>query len=587
MQTRRNQPYRKRIPYGMMNFEDVRKDDCYYVDKTMFIENIEAANKFFFFIRPRRFGKSLTLSMLQNYYDINKKDRFEELFGELYIGSHPTPEQGSYLIMRLNFSVVAAGLDDYQRGLDSHCNIAYCDFCDLYAEYLPAGIKEEMNKRNGCIDQLEYLCRETEKTGRDIYLFIDEYDHFTNKILAEPQHMLTYRQQTHGEGYLRLFFDAVKTATETSLKRVFVTGVSPVTMDDLTSGFNIGTNYSLESEFNAMMGFTEQEVRDMLTYYSTVCPFHHSVDELIERMKPWYDNYCFAKSRYGKETMYNSVMVLYFIDNYIRSDCEFPEYMVEDNIRVDYNKLRMLIRHDKNFEHDARVIQRLVTDGFVTGSLKKGFPAESINDPDNFVSLLFYFGLVTIGGTYKGDTKFLIPNEVVRDQIFKYLLSTYSENDLAVDNYEKSHLESLLAYDGNYKDYFRYIADTIKQYSSQRDRQKGEAYVHGFTLAMTCQSRFYRPISELDNQGGYADIFLRPLIENYPDMEHSYIIELKYCKADTTDEQVKKLFEDAKVQVTRYAESGVVEDVARKTHIHKLVVIFRSVDMVVCEEVFQ
>ena len=177
-----------------MNFEDVRKDDCYYVDKTPFIEDVEAAHMFFFFNRPRRFGKSLTLSMLQNYYDINKKDRFEELFGGLYIGSHPTPERNSYLIMRLNFSIVAAGLDDYQRGLDSHCNIAYCDFCDLYADYLPVGIKEEMNKWNGCIDQLEYLCRETGKVGRDIYLFIDEYDHFTNKILAEPQYMLTYRQ---------------------------------------------------------------------------------------------------------------------------------------------------------------------------------------------------------------------------------------------------------------------------------------------------------------------------------------------------------------------------------------------------------
>ena len=585
MLTHRNRPYRKRIPYGMMNFEDIVKDDCYYVDKTSFIEDVEASNKFFFFIRPRRFGKSLTLSMLQNYYDINKKDRFEELFGKLYIGSHPTPEQGSYLILRLNFSVVAAGLDDYQRGLDSYCAIEFYGFCTRYKRYLLDGATERVMACKGAIDQLAAICRECTDAGQHAYLFIDEYDHFTNKILTEPQHMLTYRQQTHGEGYLRLFFDAVKTATETSLKRVFVTGVSPVTMDDLTSGFNIGTNYSLETEFNAMMGFNEEEVRDMLAYYSTVCPFHHSIDELIERMKPWYDNYCFAESRYGKEAMYNSVMVLYFIDNYIRNDCEFPKYMVEDNIRVDYNKLRMLIRHDKNFEHDARVIQRLVTNGFVTGTLKKGFPAESINDPDNFVSLLFYFGLVTIGGTYMGETKFVIPNEVVRDQIYKYLLSTYSENDLSVDNYEKGQLESRLAYLGEYKQYFAYIADAIKQYSSQRDRQKGEAYVHGFTLAMTCQCRFYRPISELDNQGGYADIFLRPLIENYPDMEHSYIIELKYCKANTTDEQVKQLFDDAKAQIARYAESGVVEDVAHKTRIHKLVVIFRSVDMVACEEV--
>ena len=537
------------------------------------------------FIRPRRFGKSLTISMLQNYYDINKKDKFEQLFGGLYIGSHPTPERNSYLILKLNFSVVAAGLDDYQRGLDSTCAIQFYGFCARYKKNLPEGAAERVMACKGCIDQLEAICRECEDAGQYFYLFIDEYDHYTNKILAEPQHMTTYRQQTHGEGYLGLFFDAVKSATDSALRRVFVTGVSPVTMDDLTSGFNIGTNYSLEPEFNAMMGFTEHEVRDMLTYYSTVCPFHHSIDELIERMKPWYDSYCFAESLYGKETMYNSVMVLYFIDNYIRNDCQFPKYMVEDNIRVDYNKLRMLIRHDKNFEHDARVIQRLVTDGFVTGALKKGFPAESINDPDNFVSLLFYFGLATIGGTYLGDTKFVIPNEVVRDQIYKYLLSTYGENDLEVDNYEKGQLESRLAYLGEYKQYFQYIADAIKQYSSQRDRQKGEAYVHGFTLAMTCQCRFYRPISKLDNQGGYADIFLRPLIENYPDMEHCYIVELKYCKASTTDEQVRQLFEEARAQVTRYAESGVVEDVARKTHIHKLVVIFRSVDMVACEEV--
>ena len=422
MEQKKKRVYRKRIPYGMMNFEDVRKDDCYYVDKTPFIEEIEAANKYFFYIRPRRFGKSLTLSMLQNYYDVNKKDKFEQLFGDLYIGKNPTPERNSFLVLNLNFSVVAAGIDDYKDGLDATCNMAYNFFCDVYQQYLPENIKEEMNKQEGCIDQLQYICQECDKVGQQIYLFIDEYDHFTNKILAEPQYMTGYRKQTHGEGYLRLFFDAVKAATSTSLKRVFVTGVSPVTMDDLTSGFNIGTNYSLSAEFNEMTGFTEEEVREMLTYYSSVCPFRHSVDELIQVMKPWYDNYCFAEEVYGETTMYNSVMVLYFIDQYISSRCRIPKYMIEDNIRVDYNKLRILIRHDKEFAHDASIIQHLVTDGFVTGNLKRGFPAESINDPDNFVSLLFYFGMLTIDGTYRGKTKFVIPNEVVREQIYAYLL---------------------------------------------------------------------------------------------------------------------------------------------------------------------
>ena len=577
--------YRKRIPYGMMNFEDVRKEDCYYVDKTPYIEEVEASNKFFFYIRPRRFGKSLTLSMLQNYYDVNKEDKFEMLFGDLYIGKYPTPERNKYLVLWLDFSSVAAGLDDYKDGLDTNCNLAYNDFCDVYQDRLPKGIKEEMNKLDGCVEQLLYICREANKVGQQIYLFIDEYDHFTNKILGEPQHMSSYRKQTHGEGYLRLFFDAVKSATATSLKRVFVTGVSPVTMDDLTSGFNIGTNYSLSAEFNEMTGFTEEEVRDMLAYYSTVCPFHHSIDELIKTMKPFYDNYCFAEEAYGETTMYNSVMVLYFLDQYISNKCKIPRFMIEENIRIDYNKLRMLIRHDKEFANDASIIQRLVTQGFITGTLKKGFPAESINDPDNFISLLFYFGMITIAGTYRGKTKFVIPNEVVREQIYAYLLSTYKENELTYDKYKKNELESALAYDGDYKSYFGYIADTIKQYSSQRDRQKGEAYVHGFTLAMTCQNMFYRPISELDNQGGYADIFLCPRLENYPDLEHSYIVELKYCKADASDEQVEKLKQDAIAQVNRYADSEVVKTDVKNTHLHKLVVIFRSIDMVVCEEI--
>ena len=585
MEQKKKRVYRKRIPYGMMNFEDVRKDDCYYVDKTPFIEEIEAANKFFFYIRPRRFGKSLTLSMLQNYYDVNKKDKFEQLFGDLYIGKNPTPERNSFLVLNLNFSVVAAGIDDYKDGLDATCNMAYNFFCDVYQQYLPENIKEEMNKQEGCIDQLQYICQECDKVGQQIYLFIDEYDHFTNKILAEPQYMTNYRKQTHGEGYLRLFFDAVKAATSTSLKRVFVTGVSPVTMDDLTSGFNIGTNYSLSAEFNEMTGFTEEEVREMLTYYSSVCPFRHSVDELIQVMKPWYDNYCFAIKRYGKTTMYNSVMVLNFLDKYIRNDYDIPDSMVESNVRIDYDKVRMLIRHDKEFAHDASIIQQLVTQGFVTGKLVENFPAERINDPDNFLSLLFYFGMVTIDGTYDGSTKFIIPNEVVRDQMYTYLLDTYKENDLTYNSYDKGKLEAQLAYHGDYKAYFEFIAASLKRYSSQRDKQKGEAFVHGFTLAMTSQNQFYRPISELDNDGGYADIFLSPLCDIYKDMVDSYIIELKYCKTNTADEQLQVLFKEASAQICRYANSDIVKESVKTTKLHKLVVIYRGAEMVMCEEV--
>ncbi len=584
--TENEKRYPKRIPYGMMNFVAVRRDDCYYVDKTHYIEKIERANKFFFFIRPRRFGKSLTMSMLQHYYDVNDADKFDMLYKGLYIGDHPTPEHNKYLVIILNFSIVDASLDSYQQGLDDHCNIRFCSFCDRYSRLLPPETKDEMNKRTGAIKQLDYLCDVCSELGLKIYLFIDEYDHFTNKILAEPGCLDAYRQETHGTGYLRLFFDSVKTGTYSSIERVFVTGVSPVTMDDLTSGFNIGTNYTLNYEFNEMVGFTEAEVRAMLTYYTDFCNLHkYTVDELIEIMKPWYDNYCFAEDAYGETTMYNSNMVLYFIDNYVGSKGRLPRNMVEENIRVDYNKLRMLIRRDKEFAHDASVIQNLVNNGYITGTLKTGFPAENIGDPDNFISLLYYFGMVTIGGTHEGDTKFVIPNEVVREQIFRYLLDTYKENDLTFENYEMSPLCSRLAYRGQWKEYFQYIADAIHRYSSQRDKQKGEYFVHGFTLAMTCQNRFYRPISESDTQEGYADIFMMPLLDIYSDMLHSYIIELKYAKSKDSETKVEELRKQATEQVKRYAETEMVKSAVKTTTLHRIVVVFHGTEMVVCEEV--
>ena len=581
-----NQPVkRKRIPYGMMNFIDVREDDCYYVDKTHYIPLIENANKYFFYIRPRRFGKSLTISMLHHYYNILEADKFEKWYGDLYIGKHPTPERNSYLIIYLNFAVVNAELNSYQQSLDAHCNTEFNFFCDVYAQYLPEGIKEEMNKKKGAVEQLDYLYKECVKTNQQIYLFIDEYDHFTNKILSEPSCLEDYKSETHGTGYLRSFFDTVKAGTDSTIKRCFVTGVSPVTMDDLTSGFNIGTNYSLSPEFNEMTGFNEEEVRAMLDYYATTCQFHHSTDELIEAMKPWYDNYCFAKKSYGRTTMYNSNMVLYFLDNYIRNEGEMPGNMVEENIRVDYNKLRMLIRKDKEFAHDASTIQTLVQQGYVTGELKTGFPAETVAEPDNFISLLFYFGMLTISGTLEGETKLTIPNQVVREQLYSYLLDTYNEADLRFDNWEKGKLASAMAYRGDWKAYFDYIAECLHRYSSQRDKQKGEAYVHGFTLAMTAQNRFYRPISEQENQEGYADIFMFPLLDIYKDMLHSYIIELKYAKGKDSDEKVEQLRQEAITQANRYAASETVQKAIGTTTLHKIIVVYQGMKMVVCEEV--
>ena len=576
---------RKLLPYGMMNFADIRLDNYYYVDKTSFIPVIEQSDRFFFFIRPRRFGKSLTLNMLQHYYDVRTRDKFDALFGDLYIGKHPTRDRNSYLVLYLNFSGISGELHNYRQGLDAHCNTSFDYFFGIYAEYLPKGIKEVLNEKAGAVEQLDYLYHQCELAGQQIYLFIDEYDHFTNAILSDAESIHRYTEETHKEGYLRAFFNRVKAGTYSSIKRCFITGVSPVTMDDLTSGFNIGTNYSLTPKFNAMMGFTEEEVREMLTYYSTKAPFHHTVDELIELMKPWYDNYCFAQECYDQPTLYNSNMVLYFVKNYIDNNGKAPRNMIESNIRIDYEKLRMLIRKDKEFAHDASIIQTLVSQGYITGELKDGFPAANIVDSDNFVSLLYYFGMLTVSGTYKGKTKLIIPNQVVREQLYTYLLNTYNEADLSFNNHEKDELSSALAYDGAWQSYFDYIADCLKRYASQRDKQKGESFVHGFTLAMTAQNRFCRPISEADTQSGYVDIFLSPMLEIYPDMSHSYIIELKYARYKDPESRVEELRAEAIAQTNRYADTDRVKNAIGTTQLHKIVVVYKGMEMRVCEEV--
>ena len=577
-------PGRKRLPYGMMNFAVIRREDYYYVDKTRFIPLIEEADRFFFFIRPRRFGKSLTLNVLQHYYDVRTRDRFEALFGDLYIGQHPTPSRNTYLVLYLNFSGITGELSNYRKGLDAHCGITFENFCKKYADLLPQGTPEGLCAVSGAVEQLDYLYQACERAGQKMYFFIDEYDHFTNAILADPESLYRYTNETHGEGYLRAFFNKVKAGTYSSIERCFITGVSPVTMDDLTSGFNIGTNYSLTPEFNQLMGFTEEEVREMLTYYSTTSPFHHTVDELIEIMKPWYDNYCFAQKSYGGTTMYNSNMVLYFVKNYILYG-NAPDNMVEENIRIDYEKLRMLIRKDKEFAHDASVIQTLVSQGFITGELKTGFPASGITNPDNFVSLLYYFGMLTISGMHRGKTKLTIPNLVVQEQLYTYLLNTYNDADLSFSSYEKSELSSQLAYDGNWQAYFDYIADCLKTYASQRDKQKGEFFVHGFTLAMTAQNRFYRPVSEQDTQAGYVDIFLCPMLDIYSDMTHSYIVELKYAKYKDPETRVEELRQEAIAQANRYADTDTVKRAIGSTRLHKIVVVYKGMEMRVCEEI--
>ncbi|MBO7595643.1 MAG: AAA family ATPase [Bacteroidales bacterium] len=577
-------PKARRIPYGIQGFEMLRRDNCYYVDKTRFVREIEYSNKYFFLVRPRRFGKTLTMTMLEAYYDIHKKDKFEQLFSGLWIGDHPTESRNSYLVLEFNFSLVNGTIEDYKRSFDAHCKSCVMGFCWKYEDLLPAHAKDILENTSDAVELMKKLREVILMTDKKVYIFIDEYDNFTNNILSDYTQLGRYMDETHRTGYLRTFFNAIKDGSKDAFERLYITGVSPVTLDDLTSGFNIGTNYTAAANFNEITGFTESEARDMIDYYSQYFDFPCSTDQIIETIRPWYDNYCFAEDCFGETTMFNSDMLLYFIDK-LCNYRKFPKNIIDSNIRTDYAKLKMLIHKDKEMEFEGSIIQTLVTDGQIVGKLVENFPAENIVIRENFISLLYYFGMVTIGGFVGDKVIFKIPNIVVQEQLMNYLMDNYEANDLVFNTYQGDEMISNMAFHGQWKEFFDFVAESVKTFASTRDKAKGESFVHGFTLASTCKCSAYFPHSEADTYEGFPDLYLEPRTDLYRDLKHSYLIEFKYVKADASQSEIKNKEAEAVLQLEKYSKSGFVVKKSKGTTLHCLVVMYKGFEMTVCREV--
>ncbi len=262
----------KRIPYGLTDFNRIQNENYYYVDKTRYIPLLEETANYLFLIRPRRFGKSLLLSIIEDYYDIARKDIFKDLFANTYISTNATSEQGTYLVLNLNFSSVNPGIDKVEESFESHCEINFEAFNDKYSEYFDDAYQIGYNKKKNSYDRFEYIYIQAKKRKLKLYIIIDEYDNFANSILTTDKGESNYKKITHDEGFFRFFFNKLKagtTGSDAAISKLFITGVSPITMDDVTSGFNIGLNISTNSVFNELLGFTEEEVKEMLQYYST------------------------------------------------------------------------------------------------------------------------------------------------------------------------------------------------------------------------------------------------------------------------------------------------------------------------------
>lgn len=575
----------KGIPYGVSDYERITRDNLYYVDKTRFIPLIEQVASYFFMIRPRRFGKSLLLSVLESYYDINNADRFEELFGERYIYQHSTDLRAKFMILRFNFSGINPAPEKLLSSFEQHCEKQFIQFINKYERLFAPGFREEVMRRSTADERLGYINMIASGLGLRIYLIIDEYDNFTNTILSSYG-TAAYRQATHGEGAFRFFFNVVKEATTGSgmaLERMFITGVSPITLDDVTSGFNIGSNRSTDVRFNGIVGFSEEELRTMLEYYKNAGTSVKDVDALVATMKPWYDNYCFAEDALG-ESMYNSDMVLYFLNDYLGIG-KAPRIMIDNNIRTDYSKIRHLIKIDKQLGVNFSVIREIVETGRTAATINASFSAETMVKPDNFKSLLYYLGLLSISGVEQGDVILRVPNLAVREQLFTYLVDSYEQADLFTADLDLlGNLVKVMAYKGEWKPVFEYIGNELKAQSRIREFIDGEAHIKGFLLAYLGLTNYYQISPEWESNKGYTDFYFKPS-PSLPDIEYAYLLEVKYAKKDDSQTKVDALRKEAIEQLIQYAADPTVAQTIGTAKLRLIYVIFRTWEVVEMEEV--
>lgn len=571
----------KGIPYGKPNFEEVRRGNYYYADKTQYLQLMEETGDYLFLIRPRRFGKSLFVSMMREYYDIAKKDEFDTLFDGLWAKEHPTPKRNSFQVIYFDFSLANVGDGTLEENFNEYIAIQLDSFINRYKEYYPEEFYNEVTSNKGAGAKIKLINSKAHDLGYPLYLIIDEYDNFTNVVLSSKG-TDNFRALTHADGFYRQYFKTFKAM----FSRIFLIGVSPITLDDLTSGYNIDWGISQDPRFNAMLGFSDSEVRQMFQYYKDngKLPANIDIEAMIEEMRPWYDNYCFAKECLNDEKVFNSDMVLYYLRNYILKG-NAPEDMIDKNIKTDYSKMEMLANIDRGAKRENRmsVIEEVAATGEVLMTLKTSFPAIEIMDDDNFRSLIYYYGMLTMGGTKGPRIKMVIPNNCVREQYWGFMRKFY-EKDMDINYNQLRDYMDDMAYDGKWQSLVERIAEAYRDCSSVRDSILGEHNLQGFFKAYLAMNAYYLVWPEIELNYGYADFLMMPDFARYGDVAHSYIMELKYVKPTASEPEVQAKEREAEQQLRKYASDTNLMRQCGHTELHLLKVIFRGAEMAVCEE---
>lgn len=545
-----------KFPYGISNFEQLVRDNYVFVDKTHYVELLEKEERFSIFLRPRRMGKSLLVSILEYYYDILEKDKFEKLFSKFYIGQNPTPMANSYRVLKFDFSAIDTQTEEaayrfFLKRVSSFMK-GFMERYNLFDAFEIEKIVTAASPGDLMSSFFQTLKIWKEKTGDElpIYIIIDEYDHFTNEILIRD--LSEFNRSVSQDGYIRKFYEAIKIATQQGfVDRFFITGVSPITMDGLTSGFNIGTHLSSDEEFHDMMGFREEELRDLL---NLVLIDKSREQKIMSDLKAWYNGYCFNTE--VQHTLYNSDMALYFLDKF-KYKQQYPQQMLDPNIMPDYGKL-MKIFQVANYRENIDVLEEILQKGEISSELIFQFSFIKPFDKVAFINLLYYLGNLTIKGlTVAGKPLFHIPNHVIGDLYWQFYGYVLQEKAGILDDINRLHdaMNSVLE-DGKIDPLFR-ILERILENLSNRDFQRfNEKSLKISLMSLASMANFYfiRSEREIENDG-YIDLeFLRHPAN--PGKPYEYVFELKYLKKGDETER-ENTMNAAKSQLKSYLEKDV------------------------------
>ena len=567
---------RKKIPYGISNYKKIVEGNYIFVDKTKHIEKLENLHApFLFFLRPRRFGKSLFTSILENYYDINSKSDFEKLFGNTYIGQHPTKEKNSYYVLKFNFSKLnTESKDTLEESFLRTINKSFRDFVHKYKlninynnKGFPASVFEEF------LSEVSYVI------DKPIYVIIDEYDHFANELLSFKTNM--FSEIISKTGFVRKWYEVLKIGTESIIEKIFATGVSPITLDSLTSGFNIGSDITRDVRFNEMMGFTYDEVRNLIIDTSKEEPQLEELDKIMIELKKNYNGYLFSAK--AKNRVFNSDMILYYLKSY-EDFGEGPQEIIDTNIASDYAKLGNMFNL-KNKTNNMKILDSILKGEVIKTEITSQFSMEKDFEEDDFKSLLFYLGMLTIDKEILNRVSLKVQNYAVEGLYFDFFMKKLNESV----NYELSISEikeamEQLALEGNNESLVKIVEKTLNKLSNRDYIKFDEKYVKIIFLTYCFLSKLYLVKSEYEVESGYIDIALLKQSNITP--TYFAIFELKYISKKEYEEKggiiVQEKLKEAVRQLDKYKSSA---ELVNLNNLKRYAVVFVYDKCVVNEEV--